>query len=190
MQVRCPQCTTVFSTDRSGALPCPHCGAQLQVPEQVDALHMDALRMDGVGPGPGEGEAGREPAAGLSPPVGARGPTPWERRRELGWARAWWETWRESVLRPGAFWPRVQPEAPWAEALMYGWLVALTAALLGLPFLFLNGAAAPSPEELAETMARLPPALRQLMEGCSPPAARPHPPAWCCRRSRARCSGR
>ena len=59
-----------------------------------------------------------------------RGPIPWERRRELGFFRAVWMTWRDSLFNPDAFWRRVHPTERTQDALFYAWLMAVVSALL------------------------------------------------------------
>lgn len=53
----------------------------------------------------------------------------WERRDTLGWVRAYFSQWKDSVLRPRAFWQSVQPQGPWQDALIYGWITWTLAAL-------------------------------------------------------------
>jgi hypothetical protein len=66
----------------------------------------------------------------------AREPTPWERRSELGVARALWLTWHQTLFAPEKFWSSVQPDGPTADAFFYGWVLvamgAVPSALMNL----------------------------------------------------------
>jgi hypothetical protein len=72
---RCPSCRNTFSTDRAGRQDCPVCGKPLVVPEQPA--------------GAAAGEAALEPPG-----------TPWERRAELGFIRAWAQTVQLALFEP------------------------------------------------------------------------------------------
>ncbi|MFN0063300.1 MAG: YIP1 family protein [Myxococcaceae bacterium] len=58
-----------------------------------------------------------------------RQPTAWERRRELGFFKALFETWRDSLFAPQRFWPALDPKGPTTDAVLYGLLVAVLGAL-------------------------------------------------------------
>jgi hypothetical protein len=127
MDARCPRCSTVFTTDRSGIQFCPNCGQQVDVPEPA------------ASPGWGQSAPGArftgEPPAGGAPIPGHRELTPWERRRELGFVRGLWETWRRSVFSPKQFFPTVRPDLPWTEALFYAWILHAITVVASLPFI-------------------------------------------------------
>ena len=55
MDARCPRCSTVFTTDRSGIQFCPNCGQQVDVPEPTQA---SGGWGQSPGPGPGAGSTG------------------------------------------------------------------------------------------------------------------------------------
>jgi hypothetical protein len=76
-----------------------------------------------------------------APRLPERVPTPWERRKELGLVRGFGQTAWLSVSQPAQFYETVRPDAPWGEALLYGWLVRALAAALTLPFQLLAMAA-------------------------------------------------
>src|SRR5262249_4103431 len=67
-----------FSAERPGRQTCPVCGKPLVVPEPLPA-------------------GGEAPVAA---PPGGRGGTPWERRQELGFWRAWGQTVQQALLEP------------------------------------------------------------------------------------------
>src|SRR5256885_2442035 len=89
MQVACPHCTKTFEPERPGIQFCPHCGGQLDVP--LGSVGGGAPPMGSILPGstPGSGGAGGSP--------------PWERRAELGFAKAFFETFKQCLLSPPAF---------------------------------------------------------------------------------------
>ncbi|MDY7227511.1 Yip1 family protein [Hyalangium rubrum] len=63
-----------------------------------------------------------------------RAPTPWERRGELGFVQAVWQTLKQTMLHPDTFWSSVRPEAPWVDAMLYGWMLTVVGAVLQVPF--------------------------------------------------------
>jgi hypothetical protein len=75
---RCPSCRNTFSAERPGRQSCPVCGKPLVVPELPPA-------------------AG---AAPLAPAPAERPGTPWERRQELGFWKAWGQTIQQALLEP------------------------------------------------------------------------------------------
>ena len=91
----------------------------------------------GGGFGPG---GGVPPSGGPPGPPTVRGPTPWERRAELGIVKALVETWKDSMFAPEAFWSRVRPDSPWQDSLFYAWIVFGIGALLQLPLRSLQAA--------------------------------------------------
>ena len=141
MDARCPRCSTVFTTDRSGIQFCPNCGQQVDVPEPSQAS-------GGWGQSPGPGPAGGggfgagrftgEPPPGGGPLPGRRELTPWERRKELGLVQGFFETWKRSMFSPQQFFPTVRPDVPWTEALFYASIIHGITVVLGLPFIGLG----------------------------------------------------
>ena len=142
MDARCPRCSTVFSTDRSGIQFCPNCGQQVDVPEPRQASGPGWGQSPGTGPGGGGAFGGGrftgEPPPGGGPVPGHRELTPWERRKELGLVQGFLQTWKRSVLSPQAFFPTVRPDVPWSEALFYAWLIHGITVAVGLPFVGLG----------------------------------------------------
>lgn len=133
MEARCPRCSNVFNTDRSGIQFCPHCGQQVDVPAPPSA------GWGGTPPGDfGAGRFSGEPPPGGTPLPGGRQLTPWERRKELGVVKGFFETWKLSVFSPQQFFPTVRPDVPWTEALFYGWIVHAITVALTLPFVGLG----------------------------------------------------
>jgi hypothetical protein len=142
MDARCPRCSTVFTTDRSGIQFCPNCGQQVDVPEPPQAAGPGWGQSPGPGPTGGGGfGAGRftgEPPPGGGPFPGNRELTPWERRRELGLVQGFFETWKRSMFSPQLFFPTVRPDVPWTEALFYAWIIHAITVVLALPFVGLG----------------------------------------------------
>ena len=141
MDARCPRCSTVFTTDRSGIQFCPNCGQQVDVPEPPPAAPPTWGQPPASGGGPGapppgfgSGRFTGEPPAGGGAVPGQRELTPWERRRELGLVKGLFETWRRSVFSPREFFSTVRPDVPWSEALFYAWILQAITVVLSLPF--------------------------------------------------------
>lgn len=119
MQARCPHCSSVFTTDRTGIQFCPNCGQQLDVPA--------------VAGGPAAAASAGTPfGSGEGPPGGARAPTSWERRGELGFFKGYLETWKGAVLEPSRFFETVEPQGQASDAVLFGWLSQ------GLPMLLFS----------------------------------------------------
>lgn len=74
MLARCPSCRNTFSAERSGTQDCPVCGKPLVVPEAAAPAPMAEL------------------------PGGAG--TPWERRAQLGFWKAWGQTLQQALFEP------------------------------------------------------------------------------------------
>jgi hypothetical protein len=146
MEARCPRCSTVFTTDRSGIQFCPNCGQQVDVPDPY--ARPPTPETWGAPPGGSGGSAGGggfgsgrftgEPPPGGTPIPGQRELTPWERRKELGLVKGFVETWKRSVLTPTSFFPTVRPDVPWTEALYFAWIIHGFTVALGLPFVGLG----------------------------------------------------
>lgn len=135
MQARCPHCKNVFATDRAGVQFCPHCGREIEVPATAGA---EAGTGAGGSAAPPEGPSGAVPPMGgppgaTPPPPGSAGVTAWERRSELGAAKALWLTWKDAMLRPTAFWAGVRPDGSPVDALLYAWIVYAISAVLSIP---------------------------------------------------------
>jgi hypothetical protein len=152
MDARCPRCSSVFTTDRSGIQFCPNCGQQVDVPEPPRAA--GAGWGQGPGPGPGGSSGGGrftgEPPPGGSPIPGHRELTPWERRKEVGVIKGLFETWKLSVFSPKRFFPTVRPDVPWTEALFYAWILHALTVGASLPFIGLGTFHPVLPPELAD----------------------------------------
>ena len=138
MDARCPRCSTVFTTDRSGIQFCPNCGQQVDVPEPGRSATPDAWGRPAAGSGGPGRFTGEPPPGGSGPFSGGRELTPWERRKELGLFPALIETWKRSVLSPQIFFPTVRPDVPWSEALFYSWIIHGITVAVGLPFVGLG----------------------------------------------------
>ncbi|MBN1421216.1 MAG: YIP1 family protein [Planctomycetes bacterium] len=61
----------------------------------------------------------------------ARGPSPFENRREIGFFSGLIDTLRESMFRPQEFFGRIEPEANLGDAVLYGVIVAGVAGAIG-----------------------------------------------------------
>jgi|GEM_PF-310683 len=219
MQARCPHCSAVFESNRSGLQFCPHCGQQIQVPEpgpgerpaspaSAPPSGAEPWTPGGYGgsrppgsfaspsgappsggpagspPGPGFGSSsgggygsppgggyggppgggfGAPPSGPGEPPGGApiRQPTPWERRKEIGWVKGLVETWRQSVLSPQMFWPSVKPDADWVDGLLFAWLIVVVTAVGSLPLQALQPKRG---MEMLGSMKDLPPQAARILE--------------------------
>ncbi len=145
MQVRCPYCSAVFEAARAGVQACPTCHRQIQIPAApAGALPpTDPITQGGgfaveppvvpTAAPPGTGFVPPPPGGPGSPPPPGSG-TPWERRRELGIPKAFFETWKQCMFAPESFWASVHPQGLWIDSLTYAWIVAAIAAVVQLPF--------------------------------------------------------
>ncbi|HZW90998.1 MAG TPA: YIP1 family protein [Myxococcaceae bacterium] len=169
MDARCPRCSTVFTTDRSGIQFCPNCGQQVDVPEPTQASGGGWGQPPGPGPGGGGGFGGGrftgEPPPGGTPLPGQRELTPWERRKELGLVTGFVETWKRSVLSPQAFFPTVRPDVPWSEALYFAWIIHAITVLLGLPFIGLGLLRPSMPSNFGADTAQMETMMRAMSGG-------------------------
>ncbi|MCA2979299.1 MAG: hypothetical protein INH37_13505, partial [Myxococcaceae bacterium] len=59
---------------------------------------------------------------------------PWERRDQLGLAKAFWEQTKLGIMKPGLYVTSIKPDRPWSEAFFYGWLVSTLASVLSIPY--------------------------------------------------------
>lgn len=139
MQVRCPHCQGIFSTERAGIQFCPNCGQQINVPGSA-APGAPETPAGAVPPtaGPGLGGTPGQTGTPESMGPGGREPTPWERRAELGAFGGLWETWKKSMFSPEPFFSSVRPEGNWVDAMLYGWIVTAVGSLLSAPLSFLS----------------------------------------------------
>ncbi len=129
----CPCCSApLLATDEV----CPFCGYPLAAKPQIE----EATPPPPEEAPPPEGEPFVTPSVevvGPSPDVAAVGtaPPPWERWREVGFFKALWLTWRESVFRPVEFFRRLPPRAGFGSPLGY----AVIVTVFGLFFSFYWG---------------------------------------------------
>lgn len=152
MQARCPHCRNVFPTERTGVQFCPHCGREVDVPNVAPTPVEPA-----VGPPPGPPPSAGPPGA---PPPPEAETIAWERRAELGWARAFWMTWKESMFSPVTFWQGVRPAGPAVDALVYAWILYAIAQVLSIPLALLQTSGAMV--SWAEQAGQQNPELREL----------------------------
>lgn len=141
MQVRCPHCQGIFSTERAGVQFCPNCGQQINVPgaaapgaPEAPAGAAPPAATPGPGPGGAPGQTGTPESMG----PGGREPTPWERRAELGAFGGLWETWKKSMFSPEPFFSSVRPDSSWVDAMLYGWVVSIVSSVLRVPSQYLE----------------------------------------------------
>lgn len=159
MDARCPLCTSVFKTERTGVQFCPNCGQQVNVADVSGAAPPPPVPPTGSGPGPNFGGPYSPPPP--PPPTRfGRGPTPWERRSELGVVSAFFQTWKEVMTDPAGFFSRAQPSAPIWDAILYAWIVSAFSALINLPVnLLTNSRGMPS-----QDLSQMTPQMREQME--------------------------
>jgi hypothetical protein len=173
MQVRCPYCSTVFEATRTGVQACPNCQKQIQVPDAPAATApigsfpppQPGAAGGGFGTGGGFGPGGGMPPSGGSPgPPSVRGPTPWERRRELGTIKALVDTWKDSMFGPDAFWSRVRPDGPWEDSLFYAWIVFGVGSLIQFPLRSLQAAQIRQVlDQMRDQMKGIPPEVQDFL---------------------------
>ncbi|NIP75801.1 MAG: hypothetical protein GTN90_07420, partial [Xanthomonadales bacterium] len=125
MARNCPRC---FARVEAGVDACPHCGYELRVaprptpePEAMTAGRAVVERPPEAGLG----------ATAVAQDVAAAGTTlpPWETRRALGFWRALWLTWRDSLFRPVPFFRRLPPRGGYGPALGYAIMLTLVGFL-------------------------------------------------------------
>jgi hypothetical protein len=151
MQARCPRCTSVFTTDRSGLQFCPNCGQQVDVPT------FEGAPPEGTGAGWG-GPSGPGGPGSFGPGAAVREDTPWERRATIGWWTGFWETWKRTLISPQLFWASVKPNGSWTDALLYAWIIFAAGVVLTAPFKALGMGF--GLQTVLEQMKDLPPAAR------------------------------
>lgn len=116
-----PSAQCALHPDRVATSVCPRCGAFTCMECNADGRSQCPSCQQVTG------------TAGFVPT-----PTPWERRAELGFVQAVWQTWKQSVFEPAKFWAQLDPAGPGMDAFLYGWLMSSAAGLLQIPFLILN----------------------------------------------------
>jgi hypothetical protein len=177
MQVRCPYCSTVFEATRTGVQACPNCQRQIQVPEVATVggppPSSPPLAPAGGGPGLGAG-GGFGPGDGMPPggppgPGSIRGPTPWERRSEIGVIQALIDTWKSSMFSPEPFWSTVRPDGPWQDSMYYAWIIVGIGALIHVPLRSLQSSQLRRVlEQVQDSMKNIPPdaqdAINRVLE--------------------------
>jgi hypothetical protein len=99
------------------------------------------------------GGGGEPPGNGLG-----REPTPWERRRELGTFKGFFETLKASLFTPDEFFSRVDPKGPPVDALLYAWVTFVIQTVLALPLATLL------PRKMIDLPENIPPQFRGLLE--------------------------
>jgi len=137
---RCPSCRNTFSTDRSGRQICPVCGKPLVVPDLQPG--QTAGPQQALGPD----------VAGRPAPPG----TPWERRSELGFIKAWASTVAQALFEPSRLFAAVRIERT-AGHVGFALLTASTFWIVNQ----LIGRAAVSPARIRRmlSVAQLPPGV-------------------------------
>jgi hypothetical protein len=142
MLARCGRCQSTFVTDRFGAQGCPACGSPVFIRDPEATLEAE--------PSPSQApERPPEPAAGL---------TPWERRRQLGFGRALWETVRLALAEPGRLFTPMRTDT--AEgAVLYVALVSVLPVLVGLVWSYVSA----NPAEDREMLIQLRETFEPLM---------------------------
>ncbi len=138
MLARCPSCRNTFSTDRSGRQDCPVCGKPLVVPEQPA--------------GAAAGEAASE-----------RPGTPWERRVEVGFIRAWAQTVQLALFEPVKLFRMARLDRGAAQL---GFAVLTGCVFWALGDLLGRALSAPSERFLEQMIDRyeVPPSFRSMLE--------------------------
>jgi hypothetical protein len=131
---RCPNCRNTFSTDHAGRQECPLCGKPLVVPEQPQAV-------------PQAMPAGDVPQG---PPAG----TPWERRAELGFVRAWTQTVQQALFEPGKLFASAQLEKGSAQL---GFAVLTTSVFWAIGQIFERAVLSGEREQMRRLLAALSP---------------------------------
>jgi hypothetical protein len=137
MQVHCPHCQTVFPADRPGVQSCPGCGRDVQVP---DAEVFGAA------------------IAQVEPQ-----PNAWEKRRGLGDVRAFFQTWKEIMFSPTAFWRTLLPKGSVWDALSFAWLVSFVEVALNALEMQLTHYPNSLVRSLTENISTLSPETQELL---------------------------
>lgn len=110
MNIQCPRCGSGFQAGQAGSQSCPTCH------------HLFGLVTVPVAEGGGV------------PPAAQQGGVAWERRAELGWVRAYGETWTRVMTAPVQFFQSAAPTPGAWPALRFAWeTVALGGLLAQVP---------------------------------------------------------
>ncbi|NTX37248.1 MULTISPECIES: YIP1 family protein [unclassified Myxococcus] len=144
--IPCPFCQASFAP---GAQRCPACGASLLVAPPADsdvavcAIHPEWMSFHActrcgafacsqcLREGP-RGELVCARCHERSP----HEPLPWDQREELGWAKAFWKTCVEVMLRPGVTFGRMSPEGSVGSSLLFALLTAFVGYFVTSLFYF------------------------------------------------------
>ena len=92
-----------------------------------------------------------------------RQPTAWERRAELGWAQGLFQTWKQTLLKPDAFWSSVEPRGHVGDAVLYAWILVAARTLIALPFALLGAGRAQLDQALAQLQVQPPEWMNALL---------------------------
>lgn len=157
MQARCPNCSTVFNTERAGVQFCPSCGSQINVPDPAAATGA------GFGAPPPPPPFGSPPGAPGAPV--ARGEVPWEERAQRGLVNAFIENTKQVLTNPEGFWSRLRPEGSLGDPIFYAWIIYAISAVLSLPLaMVMQSYNRAQIEQALQQMKDLPPQTRQFIE--------------------------
>lgn len=102
----------------------------------------------------------------MGPGPALREDTPWERRATLGWASGLFETWKQTIFGPQAFWASVKPNGSWTDALLYAWILFALGTLISAPFGAL-GLGRSGMQSLLDQMGDLPPNARTALRNAA-----------------------
>jgi len=104
----------------------------------------------------------------MGPGPAVREDTPWERRATVGWFHGLFDTWKQTIFTPQAFWASVKPDGSWTDALLYAWLLFAVGLLVSAPF---SGLSKANLQQVLDQMGQLPPearaAIRNWASGAS-----------------------
>ena len=148
MLARCPSCRNTFSTERTGRQVCPVCGKALVVPDVAPGVLPPVPQSL-----PPEDQS-RSAAAG----------TPWERRGELGFAKAWGRTVTQALFEPSRLFASVRADR---NAAQVGFAVLTASAFAVAGQIIEHLVLAPQREQIRKMLgdaAQLPPALARYLE--------------------------
>lgn len=175
MQFQCPHCAARFDTQRSGVQFCPNCGRQVEIGASPKATVPGSVSESSPPPAgetpppPDVQPPGGAPPGGRPPPgePSIRRPTPWERRREIGFLQALLETWKQTLMGPDRFFSSVRPDGPWEDAFLYAWLLAVITlvgtAILRIPFQAMIAEQVRRSLDRLSSMGNLPPEAQQYV---------------------------
>jgi hypothetical protein len=175
MDARCPLCSSLFQTDRTGIQPCPKCGQTVNVadvPPPRPSPPQPPADMP-LGPGPGPVFESTPGPYSMSPPPPEGAPSadapvgvPWERRGEVGFFKAYVDTWVQVVTAPTRFFSGAGPSRGLLDGLLFAWLTAALGSIPETGLRLLPGLGSGS-RELMERMLENPamdPAMRKVLE--------------------------